>query len=156
MELSYQVTEPKTPEELKLYYEARHRILIEPLGLSVEAGRDDIEEISVHRQVIDDKGNVVGISRLHYNSDKEGQVRYVGVEESLRGKGLAQRMMQELETVAKEKGIEEIVLNSRDYAVPFYLKLGYQNIKPTAMQVGIPHFEMRKKLVEKDEVQKGI
>lgn len=156
MDLSYQVIEPKTPEELKIYYEARHRILIAPLGLAVEAGQDTIEEISVHRMVVDDKGNVVGISRLHYNSDKEGQVRYVGVEESMRGKGLAQRMMKELETVAKEKGVEEIVLNSRDYAVPFYLKLGYKSIKETAMQVGIPHFEMRKMLIEKGEAEKGL
>ncbi len=51
-------------------------------------------------------------------------------------------MMKELETVAKKKnkGIEEIVLNLRDYVTPFYFKSGYQNLKEKVMQVGISHF----------------
>jgi len=50
--------------------------------------------------------------------------------------------MKELETVAKKKnkGIEEIVLNLRDYVTPFYFKSGYQNLKEKVMQVGISHF----------------
>jgi hypothetical protein len=46
-----------------------------------------------------------------------------------------------------KSGIEEIKLNSRRDAVPFYEKNGYQVSRPAPTIFGaIPHFEMWKRL----------
>jgi len=95
----------------------------------------------------DDAGHLLGIGRLHLVAENRGQVRYMAVDPTRRSHGVGKAILQELETRAIELGMQEINLNSRQDAVPFYQKNGYQVLRPAHTLFGtIPHFEMWKRL----------
>jgi ribosomal protein S18 acetylase RimI-like enzyme len=69
------------------------------------------------------------------------------VDQTGRNGGVGKAILRELEARAMELGIEEIKLNSRQEAVQFYEKNGYQVLRPSHTLFGtIPHFEMWKRL----------
>jgi len=50
-----------------------------------------------------------------------------------------------METEAKQKGIQQIILHAREVALPFYQKLGYQLDGPSHLLFDeIQHFLMHK------------
>ena len=71
----------------------------------------------------------------------------MAVDPDQRSHGVGRAILRELERRATESGIREIKLNSRQDAVPFYEKNGYQVLRPSHTLFGaIPHFEMWKLL----------
>ena len=90
---------------------------------------------------------IVGAGRLHFNTEKEAQIRYMAIEEKYRRKGIGSLILKELEKRAKETGEEYIILNAREKAVNFYKKHGYETVKRTYTLFGsINHWEMQKRL----------
>ena len=77
---------------------------------------------------------------------REGQIRYMAVSNTIQRKGLGSAIVSELETIAREKGIQEMVLNARENAISFYLSMGYKETGPYESDTSIPHITMRKKL----------
>jgi N-acetylglutamate synthase-like GNAT family acetyltransferase len=94
-----------------------------------------------------EKGRLLGVGRVHFNSLKEAQIRYMAVEEGLQGKGVGTIILKELERSAKRRGANHIILNARESAVDFYKKQGYRMVRKASTLFGvIPHYRMRKKL----------
>ncbi len=152
METTFVVKEPQTDGELKEYYEVRYSILMKPWKQPIGAEKDEREAKGIHRMIVNNKGKVVAVARLYFNTDKEAQVQYVAVDENYRNLGLANQIMDELEKIANTRGAEEVMLNSREGAIPFYLKRGYKIIKESYLLFGeIPHKEMRKSFKEKEK-----
>jgi len=121
-------------------------MLRKPIRMSKQTVKDDLEKESYHLMVINKKDKVIGSGRLHFNNKKEGQIRYMAVSDSIQRKGLGTSIVLELETIAKEKGAQEMVLNARENAINFYLSLGYKKIEPYQSDTGIPHTTMSKEL----------
>ena len=109
--------------------------------------KDDKEQDSCHLIAVDNKEEVIGTGRLHFNNEEEGQIRYMAVSESIQRKGLGSAIVSELELIAKKKGAREMVLNARKNAINFYLSLGYKEIEPYESDTGIPHTTMKKELI---------
>ncbi|RLF63293.1 MAG: GNAT family N-acetyltransferase [Thermoplasmata archaeon] len=142
------ICEPKRDDDFKKYYELRWKVLREPWNQPRGSEKDDMEEESIHLMVCDED-EAVGVSRLHFNSREEAQVRYMAVDERYRGKGIGTMMLAELEKKAREKGASYIILNARENAVDFYRKNGYDVVERTYTLFGsINHFKMRKFLDE--------
>ncbi len=140
------VREPRTKKEYKRYYDLRWRILRKPWNQPRGSEKDELEGQSIHLMACE-KGKVVGMGRVHFNSPKEAQIRYMAVEESLQGKGVGTRVLRELEKRAERKGAGHIILNARESAVGFYKKNGYRIVGNAHTLFGvIPHYKMRKKL----------
>jgi ribosomal protein S18 acetylase RimI-like enzyme len=147
MQAGYQIREPRTEAEWKHYYNLRFTVLIKPWDPRVDAEKDSLEDSSIHRMIIDDNNNIVACARLQFNSQTEAQIRYIAVDESCRRMGLASQIIVELETIAKEKGAEEMLINARENALALYERLGYKIIKESYLMFGeIKHQEMRKAL----------
>lgn len=54
------------------------------------------------------------------------EVEFLYVEEAYRGRGLGQRLLAHVETLAREKGLKRVLLNTYSFQAPgFYRKLGY-------------------------------
>jgi ribosomal protein S18 acetylase RimI-like enzyme len=69
----------------------------------------------------------------------------MAVAEQQQGKGIGRALMEEMENVSKEMGIQKIVLHARAIALPFYEKLGYELDAPSHLLFGeIQHFLMHK------------
>ena len=121
-------------------------MLRKPLGMSKETLKDELEDESHHLIAVDKQKEIIGSGRLHFNNNKEGQIRYMAVSNTIQRKGLGSAIVSELETIAREKGIQEMVLNARENAISFYLSMGYKETGPYESDTSIPHITMRKKL----------
>jgi GNAT superfamily N-acetyltransferase len=138
---------PATESEFEAYYAFRWKILRAPWNQPPGSEKDEFEREAIHLAAWDDTGRLIGIGRLHRVVENYGQVRYMAVDPAQQSQGVGKAILQELEVRAIESGIQEIMLNSRQDAVPFYQKNGYQVLRPSHTLFGaIPHFEMRKRL----------
>jgi len=130
-----QLREPKTVEELQLYYDLRWRILREPSNAAKETVQDENEQNAFHLLAWND-GKPVGAGRLHFNSPKEAQVRYMAVEEGFARSGIGSLILQTLEDEARRRGARRLVLNARESAVPFYRKHNYVFVDSASRRFG--------------------
>jgi GNAT superfamily N-acetyltransferase len=94
-----------------------------------------------------DGKTVVGVARLHFNEPGMAQFRYMGVDHRYRHRGIATRLLRELEMQAKKRGATVTWFNAREPAVPFYEKCGYVIFDISYRLYGcIPHWKMFKEL----------
>ena len=140
--------EPKSIEEFKKYYRLRYEILRKPWEQPKGSERDEGEETSIHRMIIDKKtGNALAVGRLQINSKDEAQIRYMAVADEFQGKGLGSQIVSALEDVARGKGIQRIILSARGNALQFYKNNGYEIVKKTHLLFGqIQHWLTKKEL----------
>ena len=142
------IIEPTTSEEFKKYYNLRYEILRQPWRQPRGSERDEGEETSIHRMIIDEKTEeTLAVGRLQLNSEDEAQIRYMAVADDLQGKGLGSQIISALEDVARGKGIQRINLSARENALQFYKNNGYEIMKKTHLLFGeIQHWLMEKEL----------
>ena len=145
--MNYTIKSPETESEWETYFNFRWEKLRKPLGMPKDTLKDDKEQDSCHLIAVDSDEKVVGTGRLHFNSEQEGQIRYMAVNESIQRKGLGSSIVLELEMMAKKNGAKKMVLNARENALNFYLSLGYKEIEPYESDTGIPHTTMSKELI---------
>jgi GNAT superfamily N-acetyltransferase len=137
---------PETEEEFKNYYHLRWKILREPWNQPKGTEKDEFEREAFHLMVCRDS-EIIGVGRLHFNSDIEAQIRYMAVKENYRGQGIGSLIIKELEKKAKVLGAKYIILNSRANVIRFYEKNFYQAIKKAPTLFGtIEHWRMKKDL----------
>ncbi len=138
---------PASESEFKTYYAFRWKILRQPWNQPPGSEKDEYEGEALHLAAWDDAGSLIGVGRLHRVVENCAQIRYMAVDPAQRSRGIGKAILQELEVRAIESGIQEIKLNSRRDAVPFYQKNGYLVLGPSHTLFGaIPHFEMWKRL----------
>lgn len=139
--------EPKTSEEYEKYYYLRWKILRRPLLQPIKSERDDLENSSIHRMIVNDKNEPIAIGRLQINSDSNAQIRFMAVENKFQGMGLGSKVLNELEFLAKEKKCKHIILHARENALSFYKKKGYRIInKSHNLFNKIQHWLMKKNI----------
>ena len=144
--MNYIIKSPETELEWDKYFNFRWEMLRKPLGMTKETLKDELEDESHHLIAVDEQKEVIGGGRLHFNNNREGQIRYMAVSNTIQRKGLGSAIVSELEAIAREKGIQEMVLNARENAISFYLSMGYKENGPYKSDTGIPHITMCKKL----------
>ncbi len=141
------VTSPQTPQDFEKYYQLRWQILRKPWNQPRGSEVTSDENSCIHAMVLSDSGEVLGVARLQFNTPQTAQVRFVAVANEAQGKGVGRKLMEHLESVAKEKGAKEMVLDARENAVPFYKKLNYQILEKSYLLFGeIQHYRMAKNL----------
>lgn len=87
--------------------------------------------------VEDDDGLLVGCGGLRMIDGPEGraraEIKHVWLLPAARGRGLAGRLLDELESVAKERGVQELVLDTHHSltdAARLYERHGFSTISP--------------------------
>ena len=141
---NYSLKSPENTDEWDRYLLFRWEMLRKPLGMSMESLADDIEDKSFHLMGIDHDGNVIASGRVHFNSEHEAQIRYMGVSDGVRRMGVGTSMVNKLEDKAKTLGAKYVTLNARNIALDFYKSLGYIEIEPYESDIKIPHTRMEK------------
>lgn len=142
------VTSPQSKQDFAKYYQLRWEILRKPWGQPKGSEVTTEEDSCIHAMVLADSGEILGVARLQFNSPQTAQVRFVAVAQQAQGKGVGKLLMEYLEKIAKEKGAEEVVLDARENAVPFYKKINYQVTEKTYLLFNeIQHYRMVKKLL---------
>ncbi len=138
---------PGNDSEFQAYYALRWKILREPWNQAPGSEKDEFEGEAIHLAAWNADGKLVGVGRLHRLLEDCGQIRFMAVDPEQRSHGVGRAILRELEIRAIQIRFQEIKLNSRQEAVPFYQKNGYQIVRAADTLFGtIPHFEMRKRL----------
>ena len=91
-------------------------------------------------------GAIVGYLNLTPLDAQTVKMRQVAVSPEAQGQGIGTALVRFSEALAAQQGFHEMVLHARETAVPFYLRLGYEQVGERFEEVGIPHFKMRKQL----------
>ena len=143
-----QIIEPNTSDEFKIYYNLRYEVLRKPWLQPKGSERDEEEETSLHRMIIDEpNGKAVAVGRLQFNTIEEAQIRYMAVSDDYQGMGYGSKIVKVLDNIAREKGSRKIILQSRENAVKFYEKNGYKIIEKSYLLFDeIQHWLMEKEL----------
>ena len=119
------IVEPASAEDFRRYYELRWRILRAPWQQPHGSERDPLDENSTHLMLVDSTRTVAGVGRLHFNSVREAQIRYMAIDVMHQRKGLGSSLLDALEYRARELGAASILLDARESALGFYYKHGY-------------------------------
>ena len=145
--MSYSIKQPATEDEFAQYYRLRWELLRAPWNEPLGSEKDDIEDQCFHAMVTDGEERCIGVGRLQLNSEREAQIRYMAVATPHEKKGVGTRIINALELEAKQKNMKTIVLDAREPAIGFYLKLGYtQKQKTYLLFDSIQHYHMEKSL----------
>lgn len=123
-----EIRSPKTDQEWEDYYNLRYRILRKPLNQPKGSERNEGDASGIHFALFAEN-QIRAIARLDQASEKVSQVRFVAVDTSLQGKGFGRLMMEAVEDKSKELGNEKMILHARDYALDFYIKIGYTTVE---------------------------
>ena len=81
--------------------------------------------------LVDANHKVVGVGRLHFNSIREAQIRYMAIDLGVQRQGFGSRLLVALESRARQLGAARIVLDARETALRFYRKHGYRVVGPS-------------------------
>ncbi|MBF9236355.1 GNAT family N-acetyltransferase [Hymenobacter sp. BT683] len=146
------VRSPRTPAEWDAYYQLRYAVLRQPWQQPPGSERSpaDAEPGTVHALLLASEFEhppvALAVGMLQPTTAHEGQVRFMAVAPEAAGTGLGRQIMAYLEAQARAAGLSELVLHSRESAVGFYQRLGYEVVEPSHTLFGvIPHFLMRKR-----------
>lgn len=121
---------PTTEKEWEEYYDLRYRILRKPLGKPVGSEKNDGDKTGKHFALYS-HNQLKAIARLDQAGRDISQVRFVAVEENTQGQGFGKKIMRAVEFDSKKSGNQKMILQARENALEFYLKLDYKVIKKT-------------------------
>ncbi|MGO4289493.1 GNAT family N-acetyltransferase [Chitinophaga sp. RAB17] len=127
----------------------RNEVLRKPLGISFSAAQlqQEINDIFIAGFTeINTKETMVGCCVLTPINENTVQLRQMAVSPALQGKGAGREIIVFAEEYVRNNGFDELTMHARKEAVGFYQKLGYESCGEEFTEVGIPHYEMRKKL----------
>ncbi len=143
----FKLVTPKSESELKKYYYFRWQMLKEAFNLPFGSERDEYDEMSEHRMIVDGRGRIVAVGRLYLTPDDEGQIRFMAVNPQYRSKGLGSLILVALESYALQEGTKRLVCNAREDAIPFYEHNGFVSRGELSDERGpIRHQQMLKHL----------
>ena len=114
-----------TKEDLEACYLLRYNILRKPWNQPRGGEKDNLEEYSTTWMAIkNDK--IIGTLRLNGFKTNQLQLRFMAIELEYQKKGLGLLMLNKIENHVQNHNpeINSIILNSRENAVPLYLKWG--------------------------------
>ena len=135
----------------------RRAVFIEEQGVPEMVELDGLDDRASHvvayvREETDEKtgegvqaDRPVGTARLRI-TDGVAKPERVAVREEHRGAGLGRRLMDAIESIAREQGCDRASLHAQTSVEGFYHGLGYETTSGEFEQAGIPHVEMTKDL----------
>lgn len=141
-----EVRSPHTVQEWQRYYDLRWRVLRAPWQAAGPAREPD-DASSIHRMLCMDDGEVLAVGRLHQVDEHTGQIRFMAVASGRERRGYGSQLLQSLEQAARDIALDRVILQAREYAVPFYEHHGYERVEKTFLLFDeIQHYLMRKRL----------
>ena len=120
MHENIKILSPTKKNEIDDYFLFRWKNLRKPLSQPIGSERDNLEDESIHKMVVNDKNEIIAVGRLIITSKNTSQIRYFAVHKNHRRKGIGSFLMRELESIAKNNKCDSVMLNARENALKFY------------------------------------
>lgn len=108
-------------------YYVRCEAMVFGFNISLDGEFDTDTPESEYVLVLDDDGKPISTCRIHAVLEEGyAKIERVATISTARNRGAGRLAIEEAEKWISEKGIHKIIITSRDEAVAFYEKLGYQ------------------------------
>ncbi len=131
--------------EYRMLCELRNEVLRRPINLLLTPEDIQKEANDMFIAALENR-QIIGCCILTEINSNEVKLRQMAIASEFQKQKLGSRIMDFAEQLAKSKNYQSIYLHARKTAVEFYKKHGYSIISDEFLEVGIPHFEMRKSL----------
>ena len=123
-------------------YYVRTEAMVLGFDLTLEGEFSDDNENSEYILVVDDAGKPLSTNRIHLLPEMHlAKIARVATVRSARKQGAGKLGIEAAESWIAEKGYKKIVITSREEAVGFYEKLGYQvrmDMSPETLKKKLP------------------
>jgi ribosomal protein S18 acetylase RimI-like enzyme len=147
MTSTFRVVEPQSKEEFDSYFQLRWEVLRKPWNQPKGSERDELDSIAIHRMILDEDNNPIGVGMILLNLNDVAQIRFMGIKSEYQGMNIGNTIIEKLELLARNKKSSKIILHSRENAVKFYEKNGFIVIEKSYLLFDeIQHFLMEKTL----------
>lgn len=126
--------------------ELRNKVLLRPIGMPDHAWEMN-DHKAWHFVAVDDNQVIGCVVLVPLDEEKtKAQLIQMAVDVALQGKGIGKLLIAELLNFSKQAGINEVTCHSRENAIPFYSKIGFEIYDEPFEEVGILHRHMRIRL----------
>jgi len=125
----------------------RTAVFVQEQGIAAEDEWDSEDATALHAVLFDESGNPLGNARLLRSHGDIAKVGRMAVLRQARGHGYGARLLQALLEAARKRGDKEVRLSAQRTAEHFYAAHGFSVVGEPFEEVGIPHIEMRLRLV---------
>ena len=139
----------ETDSDLETAFHIRKEVFVEEQGVPLADEFDEFDKLygqCDHVLVYYDE-QAVGTGRVRV-VDGLGKLERICILKPYRKYGLGKKIIQTLEEIAKDKGIDKVKLHGQTHAEEFYKKLGYMTSSDVFTEDGIPHILMVKELTD--------
>ncbi len=141
-----EIRTPNTELEWDAYYHLRWEVLRKPWNQPQGSEKDPDENSFCHLAAFENE-LILGVGCLKMINDKEAQIRFMAVANSLQRKGVGVSLMNALEVEAFSRRANKVVLHAREIAVPFYEYCGYTMVEKSYLLFdSIQHYLMSKEI----------
>ena len=138
---------PTTPKEFSEYFSFRWEMLRKPLNLPHGSEQDKLEESAFHIAAYQNH-KIIGVGRIHIESDNTARIRYMAVHENYQNQGIGSSILRELERIATTNNVRVCWLYAREVAIKFYANNGYMIKGESKSELAeLRHERMEKSLI---------
>jgi predicted GNAT family N-acyltransferase len=135
----------KNPAEISGIKEIRRQVF------QIEQGIDPILDFDGNDQESDQfiaylNKEAVGTARIRYLSEGLAKLERLAILKDYRKMGIGRKIVEYVIDYLKNKGVENITLDSQEHAKHFYEKNGFKQVGEVFEEAGIPHVKMERKL----------
>ena len=135
-----------TDPDYSVLLELRNWVLRMPLGMDIR--NDDLSDEADCQFLAyySENGQMTGCIKIKKIDSKTYQVQQMAVHQDYQVSGIGTTLLQEAEKLIKEQGGENVIIEAREYAIPFYRKNGYLEYGDEYKKINIPHRSMKKSI----------
>ena len=121
----------------------RTAVFVHEQGVPEALEVDELDPACVHVLALDAADAPIGTGRLL----PDGHIGRMAVLRHWRGTGVGSAILGQLLAIARKRGDGEAILHAQTHACAFYRRAGFEVTSAEFMEAGIPHVEMRHRLV---------
>ena len=131
--------------ELQEAFEVRRQVFVREQGISEDLVFDGHDREALH-VVVKDVESAIGSARVRFLGDNQAKLERMAVSKHYRRKGIGREMLLFLDTVWKDKQVQQVIIHAQLEIVPFYKLCGFDELGSPFWEAGIKHMKMRKQI----------
>jgi predicted GNAT family N-acyltransferase len=129
--------------ELKEAFEVRRQVFVREQDISEDLVFDGHDRKALH-MVVKDGERVIGSARVQFLADNQAKLERMAILKRYRRKGIGREMLLFLDTIWKDKQVQQVIIHAQLEVVPFYKLCGFDEFGSPFREAGIKHIKMRK------------
>lgn len=131
--------------ELQESFEVRRQVFVREQGISEDLVFDGHDSKALNIVVRDGK-RVIGSARVQFLNNNQAKLERMAILEHYRRKGIGKELLLFLDTIWKDKHVQQVIIHAQLEVVPFYKLCGFYELGSSFQEAGIKHIEMYKQV----------